>query len=68
MGLGVDSKAHSLGKAQLQPETWNPSGQRLDSVPPNNPQIQTTSSRAVFEGSTQVNPIKFSFIFIYLYK
>jgi hypothetical protein len=34
---------------------------RLDPWPPNNPQIQTRCSRAVFECTTQVNPASSSY-------
>jgi hypothetical protein len=53
-----DSKALAKGKVEVQPETLTCSSSSLglDSWPPNNPQIQTFCSGAVFEGSTQVNP------------
>jgi hypothetical protein len=52
----------------MQPETLTCSSTSLglDSWPPNNPQIQTRSSRAVFEGSTQGNLAPYLYIIIKL--
>jgi hypothetical protein len=47
-----------MGKAKTQPETQMSvlSSQRENSRPPNYPQLQSRCSRAVLEGTTQVNP------------
>jgi hypothetical protein len=50
-----------MGKVEVRPETLTCSSSSLglDSWPSNNPQTQTRCSRAVFEGSTQGNPVPY---------